>query len=74
MPNKIINFLSQFQADVSHPPRQFHANSDRKLMGDKCLKWTNDNKYKIIAAPTKRQSANGIIEHTWRNLVQMDRA
>ena len=62
--NKIINFLSQFRAYVVHLPRQFHADFDRKLKGGKCFRWINNNKSKIIAAPTKRQSANGLIKRT----------
>ena len=74
MPNKIINTLSQFRADIGHLPCRFHSNFDRKLMGGKCLRWINNDKSKITAAPAKRQSANGLVERTWRTLVQMYRA
>ena len=42
-------------------------------MWGKCLRWINNNKSKIIAAPTKRQSSNGLVERTWCNLFQMAR-
>ena len=42
-------------------------------MGGKCLQWINGNKSKIIAAPDKRKSANGLVERTWQTLVQMAR-
>ena len=53
-PNKIINDLSQFCADVRTLPCSFHDDFDWKLVGGKCLRWINDNKSKMMAAPVKR--------------------
>ena len=43
-------------------------------MGGKTLKWILENKSKVIAAPANRQSSNGLVERTWRTIVQMARA
>ena len=55
-------------------PKTFHTGFDKKLIGGKALKWIQVNKSRAIAAPTGRQSSNGVVEHTWRTIVQMARA
>ena len=52
--NEVIKALFQFRADVGHLPLQFRDDFNRKLMGGKCLRWINDKKSNIIAAPAKR--------------------
>ena len=71
--NEIINALSQFRADLGHPPCQFHSDFYQKIMGGNCLRWIINNKSKIITAPAKRQISNGLFGRTWRTPVQMSR-
>ena len=54
--------------------RKFHADFDKKIIGGKALKWIRTNGCNIIAAPAGRQSSNGLVERTWRTIVQMGRA
>lgn len=43
-------------------------------MGGKALRWIHDHKSKVIAAPARRQSSNGLVERTWQTIVRMARS
>ena len=43
-------------------------------MGGAALRWIKTNKSKIITANTGHHSSNGLVELTWRTLIQMARA
>ena len=43
-------------------------------MGGAALRWIRANDSRIIAANAGRQSSNGLVERTWRTIVQMARA
>jgi hypothetical protein len=71
----IINALSSFQSAMDgRMPRKFHTDFDKKLMGGKALRWIHANKSKVIAAPARRQSSNGLVERTWQTIVRMARS
>ena len=69
--NHVISALEAFRADANGVPKKFHSDFDKKLIGGKALKWILTNKSNIIAAPAGRQSSNGLVERTWRTVVQM---
>ena len=70
----IVDALESFRADAGKIPRKFHSDFDKKLIGGKALKWIRTAGSRIIAAPAGRQSSNGLVERTWRTVVQMARA
>jgi hypothetical protein len=43
-------------------------------MGGQALCWIQENGSKIIAAPARRQSSNGLVEHTWQTMVRLARS
>jgi hypothetical protein len=55
-------------------PRKFHSDFDKKLMGGQALCWIQEKGGKIIAAPARRQSSNGLVERTWQTMVCMARS
>ena len=67
----IINALEQFKADANGLPKKFHTDFDKKLIGGKALGWILANDSKVIAANAGRQSSNGLVERTWRTLVEL---
>jgi hypothetical protein len=72
--NHIIAALEAFRSDANGIPKKFHSDFDKKLIGGKALKWINANNSKIIAANAGRQSSNGLVERTWRTIIQMAQA
>jgi hypothetical protein len=69
----IIHALETFHSDTGTYPKTFHADFDQKLIGGAALR--HINKYsRIIAAPARRQSSNGLIEATRKTVVRMARA
>ena len=44
------------------------------MIGGNALRWIISNGYNIIAAPSGRQSSNGLEERTWRTIIQRERA
>ena len=70
----IIHALESFRAEAGGLPRRFHSDFDKKLVGGKALRWIRQNKSNIIAAPSKRQSSNGLVERTWQTIIKMARA
>ena len=70
----INSTLELFKADAGHLPHRFHSDFHIKLIGRNDLRWILSNGSNIIAAPAGRQSSNGLVEPTWRTLVQMVRA
>ena len=72
--SELIDAFEAFQESASGTPKTFHCDFDKKLIGGKALKWIRLQKSRIIAAPAGRQSSNGLVERTWRTIVQMARA
>jgi hypothetical protein len=69
----IIFALDAFRADAGAYPKKFHADFDQKLIGGAALCYINKHS-KIIAAPARRQSSNGLVESTWKTILRMARA
>lgn len=69
----IIQALESFTADTGTHPKTYHADFDQKLIGGAALRYINKNS-RIIAAPARRQSSNGLVEATWKTIVRMARA
>jgi hypothetical protein len=72
--SELINAFEAFQESANGTPKTFHCDFDNKLIGGKALKWIRLQKSRIIAAPAGCQSSNGLVERTWRTIVQMARA
>ena len=70
----VVAALENFRADAGGVPLTFHSDFDKKLIGGKALRWIHKNKSRVIAANAGRQSSNGLVERTWRTVVQMARA
>eukprot|EP00956_Cyclotella_meneghiniana_P032302 scaffold88129_cov23-Cyclotella_meneghiniana.AAC.1 len=69
----IILALEAFKADTGTYPKTYHADFDQKLIGGAALRYINKHS-RIIAAPARRQSSNGLVEATWKTIVRMARA
>lgn len=69
----IIQALEAFRADTGTHPKTYHADFDQKLIGGSALRYINKHS-RIIAAPARRQSSNGLVESTWKTIVRMARA
>ena len=70
----IISALRNFRAAPRSLTRCFYCNCDLKLFGSAISEYLIDNHSKVVAAPTKRQSANGLVESHWKIMVHMARA
>jgi len=70
----IVDALEMFRAEAGRLPRRFHSDFDKKLIGGKALRYILQNNSRIIAANAGRQSSNGLVERTWRTIVEMARA
>ena len=44
------------------------------MIGSKALRFILKNGSKVIAANAGRQSSNGLVERTWRTIIEMSRA
>ena len=71
--SEIISAIKAFVSDAGGYPMKFHADFDNKLIGGAALCFINKNS-RIIAAPTRRQLSNGLVESTWKTIIRMARA
>ncbi len=58
----IISALRLFKASAGSLARCFYWDCDLKLFGSAVSKYLIDSLLKVVSAPAKRQSANGLIE------------
>jgi hypothetical protein len=65
---EIVSGLKAFISDAGGYLKRFHADFDQKLIDsvDPCH---IINHSKIIAAPSRHQSSNGLVELTWKTLL-----
>ncbi len=70
----IISALWKFRAAAGSLAWCFSCDCDLKLFGSAVSKHLIDNQSKVVAAPAKRQSANGLVESHWKTMVHMARA
>ncbi len=67
----IISALCLFRATAGRLARTFYSDCDLKLFGSAISKYLIDGQSKVIAAPAKRQLANGLVESHWKTMVHM---
>jgi hypothetical protein len=67
----IISALHLFCATAGRLARTFYSDCDIKLFGSAFSEYLIDGQSKVIAAPAKRQSANGLVESHWKTMVHM---
>ena len=70
----ILAALRLFRAAAGSLARCFYCDCDAKLFGTAISEYLIDNGSKIVSAPAKRQSTNGLIESHWKVMVHMARA
>jgi hypothetical protein len=67
----ILNVLRLFHAAAGSLARCFYCNCDLKLFGSAIQEYLTNANSKIVAAPAKQQSANGLVESYWKIMVHM---
>jgi hypothetical protein len=72
--NSILLALRLFRAAACSLARCFYCGCDPKLFGRAISEYLVDNSSKVVAAPAKRQSSNGLVESHWKVVVHMARA
>ena len=70
----ILSALRLFRAAAGSLARCFYCDCDPKLFGRAISDYLVDNSSKVIAAPAKHQSSNGLVESHWKVMVHMARA
>jgi hypothetical protein len=70
----ILGTLRLFCAAASALARCFYSDCDAKLFGTVILKYLIDNNSKVVMAPAKHQSVNGLVESHWKTMVYVARA
>ena len=70
----ILSALRLFRAAAGSLARCFYCDCDPKLFGMAISEYLIDNQSKVVAAPAKRQSSNGLVESHWKIMVHMARA
>ena len=70
----ILAALRLFRAAAGSFARCFYCDCDPKLFGRAISDYLVDNSSKVVAAPAKRQSSNGLVESHWKTMVHMARA
>jgi hypothetical protein len=70
----ILSALCLFRAAASSLARCSYCDCDPRLFGQAIRDYFVDNTSKVVAAPTKQQSSNGLVESHWKVMVHMARA
>ena len=70
----ILSALRLFRAAAGWLAHCFYTDCDLKLFGTAISQYLIDNDSKVVAAPAKRQSLNGLVESHWKVKVHMARA
>jgi hypothetical protein len=70
----ILLGLRLFRGSAGGLARCFYCNCDAELFGTAISEYLIDNNSKVVAAPTKCQSSNGLVESHWKTMVHMARA
>jgi hypothetical protein len=69
----ILSALRLFCASAGGLACCFYCDCDAKLFGTAILEYLIDSDSKVVAAPSKRQSSNGLVESHWKTMVHMAR-
>ncbi len=72
--DSILAALCLFQSSVGSLACCFYSDCDVKLFGMAISEYLIDSNYKVVPAPAKRQSSNGLVKSHWKMLVHMGRA
>ena len=72
--NELIHAFSQFFTDAASTPNTLHADFDHKLIGGDLRLFLLSHRIHIHAAPSGRQSQNGLVEGNWKTIVRMSRS
>jgi hypothetical protein len=72
--NCILSALRFFLASPGTLAHCFYCDCNAKQFGTAISKYLIDNQSKVVAAPAKRQSSNGLVESHWKTMVHMARA
>ncbi len=67
----ILSALRLFLAAAGSLACCFYCNCDPKLFGRAISEYLVDNSSKVVAAPAKHQSSNGLVESHWNVMVHM---
>jgi hypothetical protein len=70
----ILLALRLFRATAGSLACCFYCDCDPKLFGQAISDCIIDNSSKVVAAPAKHQSSNGLVEIHWKVMVHMARA
>jgi hypothetical protein len=70
----VLDAIWKFWAAAGSLAWCFYCDCDAKLFGDKISNYLIDNSSKVVAAPAKRQLANGLVESHWKVMAHMARA
>jgi hypothetical protein len=70
----ILLALCLFWAAAGGLAHCFYCDCDAKLFGSAISEYLIDNNSKVVAAPAKCQSTNGLVESHWKTMVHMARA
>ena len=70
----ILSALRLFCASAGGLARCFYCDCDAQLFGTAISEYLIDNDSKVVAAPAKCQSSNGLVESHWKTMVHMARA
>jgi hypothetical protein len=70
----ILSALHPFRAAAGSLARCFYCDCDPKLFGQAISDYLVDNSSKVVAAPAKRQSSNGLVESHWKVMTHMAHA
>jgi hypothetical protein len=67
----ILSALHLFWATAGSLARCFYCDCNTKFFGTAISKYLINNNSKIVAAPAKHQSSNGLVESHWKVMVHM---
>ena len=69
---EILSVLLQFVVDAgSATPHRVYTDFDSKLLKGEVSIWFHENRCKLHASPSGRQSQNGLIECIWQTVIAM---
>jgi hypothetical protein len=69
--NCILLALRLFQASAGGLAHCFYCDCNASLFGTAISEYLTDKHSKVVAAPAKRQSSNGLVESHWKKMVHM---
>ncbi len=71
MLDAILAAIRLFRAAAGSLAKYFYCDCDLKLFGTVISEYLIDNNYKVVAAPAKHKSSNGLVKSHWKIMVHM---